>query len=163
MTQSNAVETTNCFIKFLTHSVQFEKILENISTNADCLFLITQFLTAKPNLLLDNSGINICGILIPFKCLYKETFVPLENLLKFQKNRKNIFNEIISQNYSIKYFNFSLNTQIDAVLPRATIVALIIRHFNTHDKAIIRAHVMKLQEKHKNEFSLKKHFSKLLF
>ena len=166
MSRTNAVTATNTFIAAISHPEQFQNILQNISSNnptqREINFFIRSVLTAKPNLLIDSSGITLFGISFPFKALFKETLQNIKHLLQFQRNRSTLFNEIITQTYSIRYYNFSLNTQIDAVVPRDKLVASILQFFTTIDKTITRKYVLKLREENVHNYSLMKFFDIIL-
>lgn len=166
MSRTNAVSATNNFIKSFSHPAQFQQILEFISspapTQSEMNFFIRSVLTAKPNLLIDTTGISLFGLNIPFKALFKETLQAINHILSFQRNRRTLFNEIITQTYSIRYYNFSMNTQIDAVVPRDKLMASILQHFSTLNRSMARQYVMSIREKNKSNYSLLKHFDILL-
>jgi len=166
MSRTNAVTATNNFIKSFAHPAQFQQILQYISTPAptqsEMNFLIRSVLTAKPNLLVDSTGVTLFGLNVPFKGLFKETLQALNHILTFQRNRRTLFNEVITQTYSIRYYNFSMNTQIDAVVPRDKLMASILLYFSTLDRSEARQYVMGIREKNKSNYSLLKHFDILL-
>jgi len=166
MSRTNAVTATNNFIKSFSHPAQFQQILEFISspapTQSEINSLIRAVLTEKPNLLVDTSGVTVFGINVPYKALFKETLQALNHILSFQRNRRTLFNEIITQTYSIRYYNFSMNTQIDAVVPRDKLMASILQHFNTLDPGLARQYVLTIRENNANNYSLLKHFDILL-
>ena len=166
MSRTNAVTSTNNFITSFAHPAQFQHILEHISsptpTQTEINFLVSSVLTQKPNLLVDATGITLFGLNIPFKALFKETLQALSFILSFQRNRRTLFNEIITQTYSIRYYNFSLNTQIDAVVRRDRLVASILQFFNTIDRNTAREYVLELRKNNISNYSLLAAFDILL-
>ena len=166
MSRTNAVSATNNLINAFSHPEQFQTILKHISSPAPTQSEINSFiravLTQKPNLLVDTTGITLFGLTIPFKALFKETLQALQHILHFQRNRRTLFNEVITQTYSIRYYNFSMNTQIDAVVPRDKLVASILKHFNTLDHTVARDYVLTLRKHNEVNYSLLKFFNILL-
>jgi hypothetical protein len=166
MSRTNAVTSTNKFIESFSHPAQFQHILKHISspapTQSETNFFIRSVLTTKPNLLVDSSGVTLFGLNIPFKALFKETLQALQHILTFQRNRRTLFNEVITQTYSIRYYNFSMNTQIDAVVPRDKLMAATLKHFNTLDHTVTREYVITMRENNSTNYSLLKHFDILL-
>ena len=166
MSRTNAVASTNKFIESFSHPAQFQHILKHISsplpTKNETNFIIRAILTAKPNLLVDSAGVTIFGLNVPFKALFKETLQALQHILTFQRNRATLFNEVITQTYSIRYYNFSMNTQIDAVVPRDKLMASMLKYFNTLDRTATRDFVLAMRENNSTNYSLLKHFDTLL-
>jgi len=166
MSRTNAVTATNKFIEAFSHPTQFQHILKTIAspapTQSEINFYIRTVLTAKPSLLADSAGITLFNIQVPFKALFKETLQAFGQILQFQRNRRTVFNEIITQTYSIRYYNFSLNTQIDAVVPRDKLVASVLQYFQTIDKTTTREYVLTLREENAHNYSLLKHFNIIL-
>jgi len=166
MSRTNAVTATNNFIESLSHTTQFNAILKQMSSPAptqnEIQFYLRSVLTAKPNLLIDSTGVTILGLNISFKSMFKETLQALQHLLTFQRNRRTLFNEIITQTYSIRYYNFSMNTQIDAVVPRAKLAAVVLNYFFIEDSMALREFVLTLKSENATNYSLLKHFDILL-
>ena len=167
MSRTNAVTATNNFITAFSHPEQFQHILTHISSPAptqnETNFFIRSVLTAKPNLLVDSTGVTIFGLNVPFKAFFKDTLQALQHILQFQRNRRTLFNEIITQTYSIRYYNFSMNTQIDAVVPRDKLMASLMKYFNTIlDHTTTREYVISIRNNNCSNFSLLKHFDILL-
>tara|TARA_B110001452_G_C15056611_1_gene368918 strand:+ start:160 stop:663 length:504 start_codon:yes stop_codon:yes gene_type:complete len=166
MSRTNAVTATNNFIKAFSHPEQFQHILKHIAspapTQSEIHMIINLVLTSKPSLLIDVVGITLFGMTVPFKVLFKETLQALSHILSFQRNRRTLFNEVITQTYSIRYYNFSMNTQIDAVVPRDKLIASVLQHFQTLDKATTREYVLTLREKNATNYSFLKHFDIIL-
>jgi len=166
MTRTNAVTATNNFIKAFSHPEQFYNILQHtvspVPTQNNMRYFINAVLTVKPNLLIDSSGVTLFGLDVPFKSLFKETLQELQHLLTFQRNRRTLFNDCITQVYSIRYFNFSLNTFIDAVVPRDKLFATVIRFFGDVDQQSTREYVISLRTQNSHNFSLLKFFDILL-
>ena len=166
MSRTNAVSVTNDFIIFFSHPAQFQNILKHIAgaapTQKETNFFIRSVLTSKPNLLVDSTGITLFDINVPYKAFFKETLQAINNLLTFQRNRRTLFNEIITQTYSIRYYNFSLNTQIDAIVPRDKLLASVLHYFNTLDRKTTREYVIMIRDENSTNFSLLKHFDTIL-
>ena len=166
MSRTNAVTATNNFVTALSHPDQFQQILGTISsptpTQSETRFFIRAVLTEKPNLLIDTAGFTIFGIFIPFKALFKESLQAISHLLAFQRSRRTLFNEVITQTYSIRYYNFSLNTQIDSVIARDKLLANILTHFHTLNHATTREYVLQLREQNATNYSILKFFDKIL-
>jgi len=166
MSRTNAVSATNDFIIAFSHPEQFQCILKHIAspapTQSETHFFVKSVLTSKPNLLIDTTGITLFGIHIPFKALFKETLQAIHHLITFQRNRRTLFNEVITQTYSIKYYNFSLNTQIDAVVQRDKLMASIIQlqppmcHHDT------RNYILELRKTNSTNYSILKFFDIIL-
>ena len=166
MSRTNAVTATNTFIQSISHPEQFKNILKNISSPGPTLsstnFFIRSILTAKPNLLIDSSGVTLFGLCVPFKALFKETLQSIQQLITFQRSRRTLFSECITQNYSIRYYNFSLNTQIDAIVPRDKLLAATLEYFNTLDHKTTREFVVLLRDHNVTNYSLNKFFDIIL-
>jgi len=160
------VSAINNLISSFSNPEQFQYILKYIAspapTQSEIQSFIRAVLTQKPNLLIDTAGITIFGLVIPFKALFKETLQALQHILQFQRNRRTLFNEVITQTYSIRYYNFSMNTQIDAVVRRDKLVASILKYFNTIDHNAARKYVLDLRKNNEMNYSLLKHFNILL-
>lgn len=160
MTQVNAIEAVRRFTRSFSSPAQIAKIIQHNHSIVPEL-LIRRFLTAKPNLLIDSTSISVFGVNAPFNILYKETLDSISKILQFQRSRRTLFSEVITQVYSIKYFNFSLNTIIDSEIKRDQLTAVVIDQYNLNRLAT-REFVLKLREENASNYSLLTHFDKLL-
>jgi len=159
MKLTNAVESVKNFTTEFCKSEQFRRIIRNQQKGPNQL--ISNVLTSKPNLIVEISSITLCGLTIPLSELFFETLICLKNIIMMQKSRKTLFSEIITQIYSIKYFNFSLNTVIDANIRRAELVAVIVDEFQLN-RLLTRQFVLKLKEENTQNYSLLTFFDILL-
>lgn len=162
----NGISTVEKFVEQLFCQEQFCHILKNISdttapTSSFTNDLIRKILTNRALLQVYANHIIIFDIKIDYTLMYKGALQQLYKIIELQTERKNIFVESITQNYSVKYANFSMDTLIESKINRELCVRLIVATYHLNPLAT-RHFLKKLRAENETEYSLLRHIDRLL-
>lgn len=160
----NAVQIVQKLLTELFSPTQFLYILQQEDT-FDPHDLIKKVLTNRSLFQVHSTHFFLYNIQFDYKHFGKPLLIVFNKLIHLQFKRKNFFLETISQNYTLKYSNSSLDTLIESNTPRDDVTRLVIQQYRLHTPLVIHKtiqYIQQLQKQFHSEHALSPHFKSLL-
>ena len=158
----SAVDVVNLLVAELFSPTQFIHVLSKLE-DADPYKILRKVLTNRALFQVNSTSFYLFNVCFEFKVLGRETLKAFQKLMRLQFQRKNFFLETISQNYTVRYSNSSLDTLVESVVDRAAVAKLVIQHYRLHRTNLeeVIVFVKALRDEFSSEHSLTTHFTKL--
>ena len=126
--------------------------------------LLRTVLLHQPKLELDTQFFTLFGLKLPLYCFAVHNtgvLQCLQQLIAMQTKRGTLFNERISQVYTMHFTNFAFDPHIETIVDRAQLATAVIWFFNI-DHVAARQFVLNLRDNNSDQPALIAHMNVLL-